>query len=461
VPVTVRDVIAPRSRPVRRGALLAVLVAAQVLTVANANMIAVALPPLARDLGASATQQQWIVDAYVLVFAALLVAGGVLGDRYGRRRALTGGLVLFAGGSLACALSPDPGVLIAARVVQGLAPALVLPASLAIVAANHADPLERSRAIGIWGAGSGFGVAMGPLLGGLVVAALGWRWVFALSAPAALALAAAAVRFVPADRPSGARRPFDALGAVLITAGIAGIVFGIIEGRERGWTSPAVIAAFAAGAALLAGFAAVERRHPAPLVDLALLGRRRFAAANVGGATVMFATLGTTVYLSAFLQGVRDLTPLEAGLALVPLGGAVAALASVAGRSTARVAPRTLMTGGMLCSALGALLLGRIHAGDGAADVLPALLLIGAGAGIALPAMTFPAISAAPGPQTGMASAVHNASRQLGATLGVAVLGSIVFSHGSLDSGLRVAFVVAAALLAAAAGGTLVLVPRS
>src|SRR4051812_46277457 len=154
----------------RRRPLLAVLVIAQVLTVANANMIAVALPPLARDLGASETQQQWVVDAYVLVFAALLVAGGVLGDRYGRRHALTAGLVLFAGGSLACALAPGPGVLIAARVVQGLAPPLVLPASLAIVAAIHPDPLARARAIGIWGAGSGVGVAMGPLVGGLIVA---------------------------------------------------------------------------------------------------------------------------------------------------------------------------------------------------------------------------------------------------------------------------------------------------
>src|SRR3954451_9007971 len=143
------------SDPVRRRPLLAVLVGAQVLTVANANMIAVALPPLARDLGASETQQQWVVDAYVLVFAALLVAGGVLGDRTGRRRALSGGVVLFAAGSLACALSPGPGVLIAARVVQGLAPPLVLPASLAIVAAAHTDPAEHSRAIGIWGAGSG------------------------------------------------------------------------------------------------------------------------------------------------------------------------------------------------------------------------------------------------------------------------------------------------------------------
>lgn len=444
----------------RTRGLLAVLVVAQVLTVANANMIAVALPPLADDLGASETQQQWIVDAYVLVFAALLVAGGVFGDRFGRRRALTAGLVLFAGGSLACALSPGPGVLIAARVVQGLAPPLVLPASLAIVAASHPDRIARSRAIGIWGAGSGFGVAIGPLLGGLIVTALGWRWVFGLSAPAALLLAAATVRVVPGDLTSPVRDRFDLAGAALVTAGMAGVVFGIIEGRERGWTSPAVAGAFAAGAALLAAFVAVERRHPAPLVDLALLRRRRFAVANLGGATVMFALLGTTVYLSAFLQRVQHLTALQTGLALLPIGGATAVLAPIAGRSTAKVSARTLMAAGMLCSCAGALLLSRIEPGDGPLDLLPALVLLGAGIGVALPAMTSTAVSAAPAPQTGMASAVHNASRQLGATLGVAVLGSIVFAGASLADGLRVAFLVAGALLAVAAASALVLVPR-
>jgi DHA2 family methylenomycin A resistance protein-like MFS transporter len=435
-----------------------VLVAAQILMVANANMIAVALPPLAHDLGASETQQQW-VDAYVLVFAALLVAGGVLGDRYGRRRSLIAGLGLFAAGSLACALAPGPGVLIAARVLQGLAPPLVLPASLAIVAASFPSPLERARAVGIWGGGSGVGIALGPLLGGIIVAAFGWRWVFGLSVPAAGVLAVAVVRFVPASRAPGARQRFDGIGAALVTAGMAGIVFGIIEGRERGWTSAAVLVAFAAGAALLVAFVAVERRHPAPLVDLGLLRRRRFVAANLGGAAVMFTLLGTTVFLSAFFQGVRGLTPLETGLALLPLGGATAALAPVAGRATARIAPRTLSAGGMACSALGALLLSRIHAGDTPGDLWPALLLLGAGIGFALPPMTSTAVSAAPGHQAGMASAIHNASRQLGATLGVAVLGSVVFAHASLTSGLRVAFVIAAILLVVVAAVTVLLVP--
>lgn len=440
---------------------LGVLVVAQVLSVANANMIAVALPPLSRDLAASGTQQQWVVDAYVLVFAALLIAGGALGDRYGRRRALVGGLVLFGAGSLGCALSVHPGMLITARIIQGLGPALVLPASLAILTASYPNRLERARAIGVWGAGSGFGIAIGPLLGGLVVGALSWRWVFALNAPVALMLVVGALRFVAGDRGHRGAHGLDAAGALLVTLGMAGIVFGIIEGRDLGWTSAPVIGSFAVGAMLLAALLVVERRHPNPLVDVALIGRRAFAAANLGGATMMFTLLGTTVYLSAFLEEERGLTPVRTGLALLPLGVATLLVAPVSGRLTARIAPRTLIATGILCACAGAALLSRLGAGDGPGELWPALLLLGSGAGLALPPMTSTAVSAVPGHETGMASAIHNASRQLGATLGVAVLGSIVLSHAGYANGLRVALVVAAALLAVVAGLTLILLPRS
>ena len=215
--------------------LLAVLVVAQIMSVANANLIAVALPPLSADLGASAVQEQWIVDAYVLVFAALLVAGGVLADRYGRRRALLAGFALFGVGSLVSALAPDPGVLIAARVVQALGPPLILPASLAILTANLADPAARARAIGYWGAASGFGVAVGPLIGGAVVSGFGWRWAFGVSVIVAAALAFATRLVIPDDRPSRSGHPFDWLGALLVTGALGALVFALIEGPERGW----------------------------------------------------------------------------------------------------------------------------------------------------------------------------------------------------------------------------------
>jgi DHA2 family methylenomycin A resistance protein-like MFS transporter len=263
---------------------LAVLVTAQVLSVANSNLIAVALPQLSGDLGASTVQRQWIVDAFVLVFAALLVAGGVLADRYGRRRAFLAGLVVFAAGSLACALASSPGLLIAGRVVQALGPPLILPASLSIVTVTFAAPRARARAIGVWGAGSGFGIAIGPLVGGVIVSVLGWRWAFGLSAAAALALAAAALRFIEPDHAPAPTRRFDHLGALLVTAVLGSLVFGLIEGPARGWTSAAVLLAFAATAASAAAFIAAERRHPAPLVDLELVRRPVFAAGNQASA---------------------------------------------------------------------------------------------------------------------------------------------------------------------------------
>jgi MFS transporter, DHA2 family, methylenomycin A resistance protein len=441
--------------------VLAVLVSAQVLSVANSNLIAVALPQLSRDLGASDVQRQWIVDAFVLVFAALLVAGGVLADRYGRRRAFIAGLVVFAAGSQACALVSDPSLLIAARVVQALGPPLILPASLSIVTVTFANPRARARAIGVWGAGSGFGIAVGPLLGGVIVSGLGWRWAFGLSALAALGLASAALRLIPPDRPLAPTRRFDHVGAFLVTAVLASLVFGLIEGPVRGWTSPAVVLAFATTAALAGTFIRAERRHPAPLVDLELVRRPAFAGANLAAAALTFVLLATSVYLSEFLQTFRGSTPLEAGLALLPLGAATAVLAAVSGRLTARVPARRLIVLGLLCAAGGALLLSR---GGAEHSLWPALLAIGAGAGIALPATTATAVAAVAAARTGMASAIHNAGRQVGATLGVAVLGSIVTAHAATAStyshGLSIALLVATATLLATAAITLKLIPR-
>jgi DHA2 family methylenomycin A resistance protein-like MFS transporter len=444
--------------------VLAVLVTAQILSVANSNLIAVALPPLSRDLGASVVQQQWIVDAYVLVFASLLVAGGVLADRYGRRRALLAGLTAFAAGSLACALVSDPGLLIAARVVQALGPPLIVPASLSIVAATFPAPRARARAIGIWGAGSGFGIAVGPLLGGVIVSGLGWRWTFGLSAVAAFGLVAAVLAAVPRELAPAPARRFDHAGALLITASLACLVYALIEGPERGWAAPVVLLAFAVSVAVAGAFVAAERRHPAPLVDLELLRRPVFAAANLAAATLMFAMLATSVYVSEFLQTFRHDTPLAAGLALLPLGAATAVLAGISGRLTARVQPRTQIVLGLLCAATGAFLLSRVGADHGAGSRWPGLLALGAGAGIALPASTATAVAAVTAARTGMASAIHNAGRQVGATLGVAVLGSIVTTHAdgtasAYADGLSVALVVATVALAAMAALTLGLIP--
>ena len=457
------------------GAVLATVTAAQVLSVASATVVAVALPALAADLGAAGAEQQWVIDAFVLVFASLLVAGGVLGDRYGRRAALLVGLGLFAAGSLWSALAPTVEWLIAGRVLQALGPPLVLPASLAIVTTAYSDPAARSRAVGVWGAGSGLGATLGPLLGGLVVETLDWRWVFGVNVPLCALLALLALRFVPRDRPERPDARFDGPAALLLTVSVAALVFGLIEGRELGWGSPAVLGAFALSAILGATFARREARHPAPLVDVGLLRRRAFLAANLGGAVLFSALLGLAVYLSVYFQQIQDRSALETGLCLLPQGGMTALCAPLAGRITARTGARLPILVGMAMSCLAVLGLLQLEPDTSFLEMSWALALFGAGAGIALPPMTITALAAAPAQRAGMASAIHNASRQLGQTLGVAVLGTIILAyagdsadHGPLEGppaldwieGLHVALAVAAASLALAAAAVAALIPR-
>ena len=460
----------------RPGRVLATVTAAQVLSVASASVVAVALPALARELDAGGAEQQWVVDAFVLVFASLLIAGGVIGDRRGRRNALLAGLVLFASGSLWCALAPDVGWLIAGRVVQALGPPLVLPASLAIVTATFRDPAQRARAVGYWGAGSGAGLALGPLLGGLLVDGLGWRWVFGVNVGVCAVLVLLTLHHVPRDRPAPSAHRFDAPAAAMITTAVALLVFALIEGRRLGWTSVAVLGALATAAAMAAAFVAQERRHPAPLVDLGLLRHRAFLAANLGGATLYGALTGLAVYFSVFFQQIQGRSALEAGLCLLPQGLMTAACAPVAGRVTGAVGPKPPILVGMGLVAIAVLALVRLEAGTPVTQFWWLFALLGMGTGIALPAMTVTALSAAPARHAGMASALHNASRQLGQTFGVAVLGTVILAHagaaadagriepagvGDWIDGLHVALVVAAACVALAGAVIAFLIPRT
>lgn len=442
---------------------------------ASATVVAVALPALARDLAAGGSEQQWVIDAFVLVFASLLIAGGVIGDRYGRRTALLVGLGIFALGSLWSALAPTVEWLVAGRVVQGLGPALVLPASLAIVTAAYRDPARRARAVGLWGAGSGVGATLGPLLGGVVVDGLDWRWVFGVNVPVCALLAVLTLRNVPKDRPAAPSHRFDGPAALYLTAAVALLVFGLIEGRELGWGSAPVLLAFAASAVLIAVFVVRERRHPAPLVDVGLVRHRAFVGANVGGGVLFAALLGLAVYFSVYFQQVQGRSALEAGLCLLPQGLMTALCAPASGRVTARVGARLPILVGMGMSCVAVLALLRLEPGTPIGDVWWAFALFGAGAGVALPAMTITALAAVPAEQAGMASAIHNASRQLGQTLGVAVLGTIILAYageaagharlrGALAvdwvDGLHVALIACAAALALTALVIAVLIPR-
>lgn len=456
--------------------VLLTITAAQTLSVASASVVAVALPDLGRDLAASASEQQWVIDAFVLVFASLLVAGGVYGDRRGRTHAFLIGLTLFAAGSLWCALAPDVGTLLAGRVVQGLGPALVLPASLAIVTSVFDDPRARARAIGVWATGSGIGLATGPTVGGILVDVFGWRAVFAVNVPLAALLLLAGARGIPRIRPVPSAHRFDVGGAALLTLGIAALCFTIIEGRGLGWTSAPIAASALLTVLALGGFLAWERGRAGALVSPALLREPVFAAANLAGATVFFALIGATVFFSVFFQQVQGRSPLETGFCMLPLGLAVMVCAPVSGRLTGRIGPRIPMLTGLVVACGATLGMLRLEPDLGYGAVWWNVALIGVGAGTSLPAMTVTAVGAVDAARTGMASAIHNASRQIGQVLGVAILGAIIAAHAGERAdggrrlagaaaedwvtGLHVALVVAAALLLAVAVAVAALMPH-
>lgn len=470
--------LSPVTEGVRHPRLaLATVTAAQVLSIASASVIAVALPSLGRDLHAGGTDLQWVVDVYILVVASLLVAGGVIGDRRGRRLTFLTGLSLFAVGSLGCALAPSIPWLLAFRVVQALGPVLVLPASLAIVSAIFPDPAARAKAIGLWGAGSGLGVASGPTVGGLVVDAFGWRGVFAMNVPLALLLLVLGLRSIPHLRPAEAPVRFDFGGALTLTAGVAAVAYAIIEGRIAGWTSSQVWGAALVAAAALTAFAQLERRHRAPLVDLALLGRRPFLAANLGAAALSFAMFGMTVFVSAFFQQIQGRSPTAAGFCILPFGLGIVVVAPISGRITAAVGARRPMIGGLAVASLAMISLLSIGPDTSVASLGWRLGLLGMSIGLTLPSMTITAVTSVEVARAGMAAAIHNAGRQLGQTLGVAVLGAIVLAGtgAAADGGRRLAgaeaaawidglhraIVVCAVLLLAAAAGVARTVPRS
>lgn len=466
-----------RERHRGRWPTVAVVGLGQFLVVLSTSVVGVALPTIGGDLGASGTQLQWVVDAYVLVFASLLVPAGVLGDRHGRRLAFLAGVAIFGAGSLVNGLAPSIGWLLAGRLVQGVGPALVQPASLAIIRVAFEDPRRRAAAIGAWSASSGLALAVGPAVGGVIAEGAGWRWVFLLNVPLCAGLAALAVRWVPKVGPVPVRRRFDWLGAVLTTGGLGALAFGLIEGQDRGWGAPLIVGAFVVAAGALGGLVVWELRRPEPLVDVRLFARAPFAAANVAALVVFFAFVGAIVYFSAFFQVVQGRTPAEAGLCVLPYGVALALAAPVAGRLVGRVGPRPPATAGLLLCGAAMLGLARLEPGSRFADVWWDLALVGAGAGLCLTPLTATAVAAGGTARAGMASAIHNAMRQLGQVLGVAVLGALVLgglpsgaaSGGRLDGaqaavfvdGLHAAVRVSGIALLAAAVLTAVTFPRA
>jgi len=439
-----------------RRLILVVMCAGLFLVQLDVSIVNVALPSIRADLHPSAAGLQWVVDGYAIALASLMLAGGTIGDLYGHRRVVLAGFGLFGAASLAAGAAPTAGVLVAARVVQGVGAALLLPGTLAII--THAFPgrAERARAIGVWAAVAGVSLPAGPVAGGLLVAGPGWRWVFLVNLPIVAAAAALTARLVRESADPRGRR-LDVAGVVLGATTLAATTFALIEAGHASATSPVVLAAAALAVLAAGALIAVERRAPAPMLPLALFRRRRFTIANGVAATMNLGSLGCIYLLTLYLQVVQHRTPLEAGLAVIPLFAPVAALAPVSGRLTGRFGPRRPMLAGLVVAAAGLALLARAGASAAYATLLPAFLLWGGGLGLLTSAVVAAAVGAVESERAGLASAVNNTSRQAGGAIGIAAFGALAgeASGPGFVQGFHTAALVAAGLYLAAAVPTL------
>jgi EmrB/QacA subfamily drug resistance transporter len=416
-------------RPVRRRLVLAVCCLSVCMTGIDITIVNVALPSIAASLHAPLSSLQWTVDAYTLVIACLLVLSGSLADRFGRKRVFQTGLFLFSLSSLLCGLAPGVGWLIGFRALQAVGGSMLNPVAISIIVNVFTDRRERARAVGVWGSAIGITIAAGPVLGGVLVGAASWRWVFWVNVPVGIAAILLTQRFVPESRAARAR-PFDPPGQALIIVMFASVITATIEGPSHGWGSPLITGLFVLAALALAGLIAVEPRRTEPLIDLRFFRSAPFSGANVI-ALATSASLGGFLFLNTlYLQDARHYSALRAGLMLIPLAVAQGVLANISGRLVAsRSARLPLVLGGALLAAGGLLLL-ALTAHTPVAYLLAAYAVFGAGAGLVAPPITNTAVSGLPPDQSGVAGAIASTGRQFGVAVGVAVTGAIVASTG-------------------------------
>ncbi|MFG2007158.1 MFS transporter [Spirillospora sp. NPDC048911] len=421
----------------------------------DVNIVTVALPDMATGLKTSYSSLQWVMDIYALVLAALLLGAGALADLVGRRRVYVLGLAMFALSSLACGLAPNVTVLIAARAAQGAGAAMMFATTVALVNASY-EGRARTAAFGVWGAVNGAAAGIGPILGGLVTQQFGWRWIFLVNLPVSVAAVALTLRVVAesrsADAPRGRSvRSIDLPGVVLFAAGAGAVTYALTKAGEAGWTSPATLGTFAAGAVALAAFAVVEVRSPHPILDLRLFRSPSFTGLMIASLAMSGAAFAYLLYTSLWLQSVQGLGAIGAGLAILPMSGLAFVSSWLTGRFLHGVSPRWTVGSGMLLIAIGTLGQAVLTAGSGWAAVLPGFAITGVGVGIALPNVTAAAMASVPPERAGMAAGAVSACRQLGYALGIAVLGSVF--RAALERSLRHEVPDAAAVAAAITGG--------
>jgi EmrB/QacA subfamily drug resistance transporter len=452
--------------PAAPGLVLLLVCLGQFMVVLDVSVVNVALPSIRNDLGFSASGLQWVVNAYALAFAGFLLLGGRAADLFGRRRLLLLGLALFSVASLLDGMATSQGELVAARALQGFGGAVLTPATLTILIATYPEGRARARALGVWSAVAAAGGASGALLGGIITQFLTWRWIFFINLPIGVGVLIAASLFVAegAGNPAG-RRHLDLAGAFTVTAGLVAVTWGIVRSQAAGWGSPEVLAAFSAGIVLLAVFGLVEARWArAPLMPLRLFASRSIAGANLVAFGVGAALFSVWYFQSLYLQGVRGMTPLAAGLTFLPQTLAIVVGSQISSRLMPRFGARPFLVGGPLLIGVGLLWLAQISVGPA---IWSSVLIPGAvltlGAGLAFPAVTVAATTGVARSESGLASGVVNTSRQVGGSLGLAALATLAADHAAalaqvghpvpvaLTGGFGLGFAAGAAIAVAAA----------
>lgn len=410
--------------PARWLALAVLCVSLLIVTLDN-TVLNVALPTLVRDLHATTTELQWIVDAYVMVFAGLLLVAGSLADRIGRKRVFLAGLTAFAAGSTWAAFSGSVGMLIAARASMGVGGAMMMPATLSIITSMFREPAERQRAIGIWAATTGLGIALGPIVGGLLLARFWWGSVFLINVPIAALGVACALPLIPDSKNPAALAP-DVAGALMSIAGLGLVLWSLIEAPVRGWSSPVTIGAGGAGLAVLVAFAAWERASSHPMLNIRFFRHRRFSAAVSSVGLVMFGLFGALFVLTQYLQFSLGYSALQAGVRVLPAAGAIAVVAPLSTVLVRAIGTKLTVAAGLLVIAGGLWQVSVASAATTYAGVLPGMILLGVGAGLTIPSATDSVMGSLPGGHTGVGSATNGAFLQVGGALGVAVIGSLL-----------------------------------
>ena len=423
-------------RTVSPGAVLAICCCSLFLVGIDVTIVNIALPTIRRDLHSSLSGLQWVIDSYSLVLAAMLIFSGSLGDRWGRRRVFMTGLLAFSAASLACGLAPSLGWLVAFRIVQALGGSMMNPVAMSIIVNTFREPAARARAIGVWAAVVGLSMALGPLVGGALVDAAGWRWIFWVNVPVGVAAAALTWRWIPESRADRPRR-FDPLGQLLVAIALVCLTYAIIHAPHVGWAAPSTLTLLVAAAAATAGLLAVEPRRREPLVELRFFRSTPFSTATVC-AVAAFVAMGTFLFVNTlYLQDELGLSPLAAGVRTLPMAVLAAICAPLSGRIVAAAGARLPLAVAGLATAAGAALLVPIDRGTSFSYLFLAYALIGAGFGLVNAPITNAATSGMPREQAGVAAAIASTSRQVGMSLGVAVSGSVIAgTTGGLPSAL-------------------------